>query len=170
MIEILTKDKKVRFMVHKPAEFIACIMATVAGKDLIKYFKEFYDIKIEEDYINFIKYINKNTSQYVKNELKYFFPIYDNLELDLYFSIGLLIYKWAMISNPNVDSVEEMIKIIENTPEEEIFLNVLSNLLYQYEDILIDEDYNLEDIQNSIENMLDIVKTINFKNEEKEKE
>lgn len=167
MKEILIENKKVRFMFHKPAEFIACIMSVVAGKDLLKFFKEMYDIAIEDDYVNFIKHINKNTSQYIKKELKYFFPVYDNLELDLYFSVGLLIYQWAMIKNPNVDTVEGIIKIIENTKEEEIFINVLSNLLYQYEDRLLEEDYNLYDIQNSIEKMLQIVKTINFKDDEK---
>ncbi|HEY8362258.1 MAG TPA: hypothetical protein VIK77_05170 [Tissierellaceae bacterium] len=125
-----------------------------------------YENTVEKDYERFIGYIKKNTSKYVKEELKYFFPVYDNITLDLYFSVGFIIYKWAMTRNLDINTVEGIIKIIENAKEEEIFINVLANLFYQYEEKLLDENYDIKEM-NSIDKMLEILESIDFRDAER---
>lgn len=125
-----------------------------------------YENTVEKDYERFIGYIKKNTSKYVKEELKYFFPVYDNITLDLYFSVGFIIYKWAMTRNIDINTVEGIIKIIENAKEEEIFKNVLANLFYQYEEKLLDENYDIKEM-NSIDKMLEILESIDFRDAER---
>lgn len=86
--------------------------------------------------------------------------------MDLYFSVGFIIYKWAMTRNLDINTVEGIIKIIENAKEEEIFINVLANLFYQYEEKLLDENYDIKEM-NSIDKMLEILESIDFRDAER---
>jgi len=71
-----------------------------------------------------------------------------------------------MTRNLDINTVEGIIKIIENAKEEEIFINVLANLFYQYEEKLLDENYDIKEM-NSIDKMLEILESIDFRDAER---
>jgi len=71
-----------------------------------------------------------------------------------------------MTRNLDINTVEGIIKIIENAKEEEIFINVLTNLFYQYEEKLLDENYDIKEM-NSIDKMLEILESIDFRDAER---
>jgi len=169
LVEYKIGNNTISFKFQKPAEFMFAMSSIVIGEEFVEYCKNVYDITIEREWIDYIHRIQSNLSSFIKSELEYFFPIYSDLGLDIFMTAGMIIYRSLLVVNTEVEDVEEFIKIIEKADKNIIFLNLLANYLYEYEDKIIDEIYNLDEIRNDTEKMLEIIKAINFENEEMKK-
>ena len=135
-LEELKKDN-VEFRTSEIVEFLDVMLLT-ADKERLTDFAEKADFKPDDQLINMIDDLKEKNSNYLQNELNYFF----NID----FPIGYIFGAKVLAQNPALSSVEEFITAVKEAETTELFLAVTDQL------------FDLEESVNSTAELLELVK------------
>lgn len=151
------KNKEFDFVFSKPMEFMYALIATSLMDVFIKD-EDGSIIKSEKKLINIVENLKSKLSRYTKSELQYFFHI----NVDFCSGIGQLIFMGYLKENPEVDTIEKMIKVIEKSDTYTMLLYVVESVFYENQNKSIRDIYKWDDIRNDLNEMLEILKKLQF--------
>lgn len=154
-------DKEFNFMFNEALEMQYALIGVALKEYLIGDLEEKHR-KIVQKQINIIENIEKKLSSYIKWELQYFFHAYVNACMGL----GQLIYMGYIRENPHIDTIEEMIQVIEKSDVCTMFSYVVEKVFYENKNKNVREMYQWEKTRTSLSNMLDLINELEFYNEE----
>ena len=93
------------FIFHRPTEFIYALGCIKSGSEAVKKsYKEEHGLNFDESIAKYISEMNNKLSNFQKREIEYF------TGMPYRYMFANLAFK-----NPNINSVEEFLKLIENT-------------------------------------------------------
>lgn len=154
-------DKKFNFMFNEALEMQYALVGTSLKEYLLEDLDEKHK-KIIQKQINMVENIEKKLSSYIKWELQYFFHVYVNTCMGL----GQLIYMGYLRENPHIDTVEKMTQVIEKSDVCTMFSYAVECFFYENKNKSIREMYQWEKTRTSLSDMLDLIKELEFYNEE----
>lgn len=154
-------DRKFNFMFNEALEFQYALVAVSLKEYLLEGLEEEHK-NIIQNQISLVEDMRGKISSYVKWELQYFFHIYVNSCMGL----GQLIYMGYIKDNPDVDTVEEMIQLIEKSDEVSIFSYAVECIFYENKNKSVRELYQWEKVKNNLNDMFNLIKSLEFYNDE----
>jgi len=151
------KDKEFHFMFSKPMELLYSLIAVSSTDELIKDTdKKNTDgnIQIIVDMLDDIK---GELSSYIKWELQYFFQKYSCTYCN---AIGVTTYMSYLNHNPSVNTIEEMLRIIDESHEYEMLSYIIETIFYENSNRNIHEVYDWNTIKDNPKELLNIIEEL----------
>ena len=157
-------DKEFIFMFNKPLELLYALIAVSLNDEFLKDIDEKEKRKMKSK-IDMVDKMKANLSSYIKWELQYFFQKYICTYCN---GIGVIIYMNYFRHNPEVNTIDKMIEIIEKSDEYTMFSYVIENMFFEKNNKNIQEVHNWDLIKNNPYEMLKIIKELELTDKDME--
>lgn len=154
-------DKEFNFILNKPLEFMYALTAASLMDEILEDADE-KEKKCVERTIDMVKNIQGKLSSYMKRELQYFFHKY----VSTCDGIGQYIYMGYLSDNPDIDTVDDMLELIEKGNECTMLAYVVDHMFYENTNKKINEVCNWSVVKNSIDDLFSVIKEVEFFNDE----
>lgn len=147
-------NKEFVFMFNKPLELLYSLIAVSLMDERLKDLDEKGKRNVKS-LIDMLDKMKGNLSSYIRWELQYFFQKYTCTYCT---GVGVTIYMKYLHQNPEINTIEEMIEIIEKSDEYTMFSYAIEGIFYEKNNKSIREVYDWDRIKNNPDELLKIIR------------
>lgn len=153
--------KEFNFTFSKPLELLYALIAVSFEDELLKDIDE----KVKGDIQNIIDMVDNmkgRLSSYIKWEIQYFFHKYACTYCT---AMGVTIYMTYLNHNPEVNTIEEMLEIIDKSDEYTMISYMVESIFYEKNNKNIHEVYDWDMIKSNPNELLNIIEKLELTDE-----
>lgn len=151
--------KKMNFTISRPTEFLYAIIAASLGEKVINE----GNIKCSTELLESIDKMKERLSKFIQIELNYFF----DMDITILDGFGQIILWNYLLDNPDINTVNELISLIENSDANIMFFYILKYMIFETQHIKLHDLYDSDKLKNDIDLILTTAKELKFTNPER---
>lgn len=151
-MQALDNINNVSFIVSSPVEFIYAAYTVAEYESIVSTYEE-EKVEVNIKFKDIVENMRSRISRFLKNEFSYFFESGHGA----LGGIGFIACRHVIITNPDIGSVNDLLTIIEETPEPELFNIVVKLILQLNRNKQIEEICNWDAVGADFESMITLV-------------